>query len=73
MDLTVRLPLGPGSVPGHGGVFQGIFPWLITLCQPALSQSDRKWLNLPSMAPHDLRKLRKTAEVLPWPRDSYNY
>jgi len=28
---------GRGSLPGYGTVFQGIFPWLITLCQPTLA------------------------------------
>jgi len=42
--LTVCPPRGPGSIPGHDGVFQGIFPWLITLCQPVLSQRGKKWL-----------------------------
>ena len=37
-------PRGPGSIPSHGGVFQGIFLWLIALCQPVLSQRGRKWL-----------------------------
>jgi len=36
MNLTVCPSRGPGSIPS--GVFQGIFPWLITLCQPVLSQ-----------------------------------
>ena len=31
-----------------------IFPWLIALCQPVLSQRGRKWLNLPSITPHNL-------------------
>jgi len=44
---------------GRGGVFQESFPWLITLCQSVLSQQYRKWLNLPSMAPHKLWKLRR--------------
>jgi len=35
------------------------FPWLITLCQTVLSQRGRKWLNLPSMAPHNLWKRRR--------------
>jgi len=56
----------PGSIPGRTGVFQGIFPWLITLCQPVLRQRDRKQLNLPSMAPHNLWKLRRKAEVQLW-------
>ena len=51
MNLTVYPPGGPGSIPSHGGVFQEIFLWLITLCQPVLSQPGRKWLNLPSMEP----------------------
>jgi len=60
------LPHGQGSIPSHGGVFQGIFPWLITLCQSVLSQRDRKWLNLASMAPHNLWTLRRQAEVQSW-------
>jgi len=43
INLTVCLPCSPGSQPW--GVFQGIFSWLITLCQPVLSQRIRKWLN----------------------------
>ena len=39
--------------PDHDGVFHVSFPWLITLCQPVLSQRGRKWLNLLSMAPHN--------------------
>jgi len=34
--------------------FKEIFPWLITLCQPALSQRGRKWLNLYPTVPHSL-------------------
>jgi len=34
---------GLGSNPGHGGVFEGKFPWLITPCKPVLSQRGRKW------------------------------
>jgi len=62
MYLTVCPPCGPGTMPIRGGVFQGIYSWLITLCQPALGQRGRKWLNLPSMAPHNLRKSRTKAE-----------
>jgi len=61
MYLTVYPPCGPGSIPSHGGVFQGVFPWLPTLGQPILSQHGRKWLNLPSMAPHNLWALRRKA------------
>jgi len=46
INLTVCFPLWPGSIPGPGRLFQGIFPWLITLCQPVLSQRGRKWLDL---------------------------
>jgi len=56
-------PRGPGSIPSHGGVFQGIFLWLIALCQPVLSQRGRKWFNLPSMTPHNLWTARRKAEV----------
>jgi len=38
---------GQGLIPGRGGVFQGNVPWLITLCQPALSRCGRILLNLP--------------------------
>jgi len=41
MNLTVCPPSGPGLIPDHGGVFQGLFSWLITLCQAALSQRGR--------------------------------
>ena len=58
-------PRGPGSIPSHGAVFQGIFPWLIALFQPVLSHRGRKWLNLPSMIPHNLWTARRKAEVQP--------
>ena len=63
MYLIVCPLCGPGSTPGDGRVFRGISPWLITLCQLVLSQRGRKWLNLPSVAPHNLWNSRKTAEV----------
>ena len=59
-------PRGLGSIPSHGGIFQGIFPWLITLCQPIMGRRGRKWLNLPSMAPRNLGTSRRKAEVQPW-------
>jgi len=37
----------------HGGVFQKIFPWLITLCQPVLSQHGKKWFNLSPTTQHN--------------------
>jgi len=61
----------PGSIPSHGGVFQGIFPWLIALCQPVLSQCGRKWLNLPSKTPHNLWTARRKAEVQPRTDDGW--
>ena len=45
------------------------FLWLITLCQPILSQRCRKWLNLPSMSPHNVRTARKKTEVQIWTDD----
>jgi len=42
MHLTVDSLRGPGLI---GPIFQGIFPWLITLCQPILSRGGKKWLN----------------------------
>jgi len=60
---------GPGLIPGCGGVFQGIFSWLITLCQPVLSQCGRKWLNLPSMAPQNWWTVRRKAERRPCNRE----
>jgi len=50
-------------IPSHGGVFQGIFPWLITLCQPVLSQRGKEWLNLPPMTPHNLWTARRKIEI----------
>jgi len=41
MHLTICPLCGQGLIPGHGGVFQGIFFRLITLCQPTLSQHGR--------------------------------
>ena len=48
MYLTVCPLCGLSSTPspGSGGIFRRSFPWLITLCQPVLSQQ-RKWPNLP--------------------------
>jgi len=43
MYLTACPPRGPDSIPSHGIISQRIFPWLITLCQPVLSQRGRKW------------------------------
>ena len=68
--LTICPPCGLGSIPDRGGVFQEIFPWLITFCQPVLSQCCRKWLNLFSMAPHSLWISRRKAEVQPWTQNS---
>ena len=41
MYFTVCLPCGHISIPSHARVFRGIFLWLITLCQLALSQRGR--------------------------------
>jgi len=38
MYFTVCPLCGPGSISGRGAVFQGIIPWLITLCQPVLTE-----------------------------------
>jgi len=72
MYLTVCPPCGPGSILSRGGVFQGIFSWLITLCQPVLSQRGRKLLNLPPTTPHNLRTMRRKAEVQPWTKVEKN-
>ena len=42
IHLTVCPPHGQGSFPDYGGVFQEDFPWLISSCQPVLSQCGRK-------------------------------
>ena len=63
MYLAVCPPRGPGSIPGRGGVFQGIVPWLITL---VLSQHGREWFNLPSIAPHNMRTSKRKTGVQPW-------
>ena len=64
ISLSV-LPVSWLQLPISGGVFRGIFPWLLTFCQPVLSQRGRKWFNLPSVAPHNLWKSRMKAEVKP--------
>jgi len=63
------LPVARVQFPATAGVFQGIFPWLIALCQPVLSQRGRKWLNLPSKTPNNLWTARRKAEVQPWTGD----
>ena len=45
MNLTICPPCGPGSIPSYDRAQHGIFPWLITLCQPTLSQRGRKRAN----------------------------
>jgi len=57
--------LWSGFNPDSSGVFLGIFPWLITLCQPVMSQRGRKWFHLSSMVPHTLWKSRRKAEIQP--------
>ena len=64
ISLSV-LSVGPGSILSHGGVFQRSFTWLTTLCQPVLSQRGRKYLNLPSMAPHNLWTASRKAKIQP--------
>jgi len=59
------LPVARVQFPATAEYFQGIFPWLITLCQPVLSQRGRKWLNLPSVIQHNLWAARRKAEVQP--------
>jgi len=57
---------GPGWIFGSCRVSQGIFPWLITLYQPALSQCGRRWFNLPSMAPHNLWTSKRKVYIQCW-------
>ena len=46
---------------------QEIFPWLITICQPVLSQCGRKMAHSPPpMAPHNLWTSKSKAEVQSW-------
>jgi len=45
--ISLCPPPGPGSIPGHGEVFQGIFPCPIKICQSVLSQHGRTRLNIP--------------------------
>jgi len=55
MYLAVYFLHGPGSMTDSDGVFLGI-DWLTDHALPiVLGQRGRTWLNLPSMAPHDLR------------------
>jgi len=65
MYLTVCPLHIPGSIPGCDGVSQGISLQLITLYQNVLGQRGRKWLNLPSMTPHNLWTLKRKTEVQP--------
>jgi len=64
ISLTVLCPLhGAGSIPGYGVESQKIFltdQTLPTRPEP----TDRKWLNNPSMAPHNLRILKREAYML---------
>jgi len=46
--------------------FKGLFPRLITLCQPVLSQRGKKVAQSPSMTPHNLWTARRKAKVQPW-------
>ena len=39
MNLTVCPLFGPGSIPDCGRMFQWIFPWPLTLCQPTFQAS----------------------------------
>jgi len=78
MYFTVCPLRGPGSISDHGGVFQWIFPWLITLyisrdfpwlitlSQPVLSEHGRKWLNLPYMTPHNQQTSRGKTYIQRW-------
>jgi len=60
------LPVARVRFPATAEYFKGLNPWLIALWQPVLSQRGRKWLNLPSMTPHNLWTARRKAEVQPW-------
>ena len=72
MNLTVWLPCGPGSIPGHGKGFFRDFPLADHTLPTRSSQRGRKWLNLPSMAPHNPRISRRKAEIQPWTDDGEN-
>jgi len=48
ISLSVLFTSSLGSISGCGGVFHF-----------SLSQQGRKWLNLPSAAPYNLRTLRR--------------
>jgi len=63
MYLTICSPHGPCHDSSVGewmylavGFNSQPIPWLFTLCQPALSQRGRKWLNLPSTCGHWVRR-----------------
>jgi len=48
-----------GAIPSRGQVIEGIFLWLITLCQPVLNQRGRKMARSPlngTTKPVDIEK-----------------
>ena len=57
ISLSV-LPVTRVRYPAMAEYFKDFLPWLITLNQPALCQCDRKWLNLPLVAPHRGERLK---------------
>jgi len=63
------LPVARVRFPATAEYFKGLNPWLIALCQPVLSQRGRKWLNLPSITPHNPWTAWRKAEVHPWTDD----
>jgi len=66
MYLTVCLLSGPGSIPGRGGIFRGVFPRPITLYQSILNQRGGKWLTPPQWGhvtqPADSEEESRTAD-----------
>jgi len=64
--LTACPLRGLGSISSRDWVLQGIYPWLITLCQHILSQSDKNGSISYLMAPHNLCTLSWKVEVQPW-------
>ena len=53
--------LRSGSIPDHGGVFQGIFPWLITDCID--SGSTKKWSGAPWKKAFSLTKSMRCLRI----------
>ena len=72
MNLTVCHPCGPGLIPGRGGVFQRICPWLIALLsthpEPAWRKMAQSPLNGTTQPVEIKEEDRSPTTYRQWPR-----